>query len=359
MSFKFILEKLLYPIKRQLNIGKRHPHIGIGKVENEFSGPLIEPVIWSDAKYQKIFNEIVEKLRSQESCAVFTGAGISDGLYSLWSEVVTKLSEKLAIPLSKISSEMSGTEILDFMQNCYDKDSNVFYSSLRDIFNPSARDNYRPIHRYVLETPFSNTITTNIDPCFINYLKEKSYENLEHKPQVFCYPCALQVTTLGQRNIYHIHGIYIDKNGEDRIKDALLTKQQIDVAYKNDGNLHRFLRSVFSEIDILFVGFSMRDPTIKDIIAISNKELDETYKMSPLKNDISRYMFFPEEYLNEIKPDGTKERKRNIRLENEQENFCRENRIQIIRYSTKEENFKQIENIMKNIYTLTRIKYDL
>lgn len=324
--------------------------------------PKLENIRWAnpDNLYQDRFNKLIERIKTPESyCAIFVGAGISAGIfkeqYPVWSDIVKELEGKLKVGLDKPAEDMDGDEIYEYMEKCKNKDKNQFYSQLRIMFDPETHENYRSLHRYIIEVPFCNILTTNIDPCLMNYLNELKISNPCLKRKAYCNPQQLADKLLREENIYHIHGIYLDENKNDYIEDAILTMSQYNEAYSYDSNLYRFLKSAFSKINYIFVGSSLRDTGIINIIdEIDNELMQQSGKTFKQLQNMYRYIIVPEEYQI-VEEQGTESKNiRNETKEREQEEFFKKRGIDIIRYAIKENYHKQLENVLKNIYTLTR-----
>jgi hypothetical protein len=133
---------------------------------------------------------------------------------------------------------------------------------LWEIFDHRARNlEFNPILLNLLKIPFCAYITTNYDPC-IEFASRQHPFSLP--PYKFVYP-NLPVTELKNRHIFHVHG-YIDPENKESVNTVVLSRNEYIDAYEKSGIVSNFLHSLFTDLDVLFIGFGWSDPVIIDII---------------------------------------------------------------------------------------------
>jgi hypothetical protein len=130
----------------------------------------------------------------------------------------------------------------------------------KKIFSPD-RSKYHPteIGKALCKLKVDRFVTPNYDFCFHNSLRasgitnftEINLKNLDIGK--FCTPNEIIVS--------QIHG-----TAEDHIDDIVLTSSQYTKTYVPHGPLDQFLRYVFSEYSIIFVGVGFRDREIMSIL---------------------------------------------------------------------------------------------
>lgn len=221
-------------------------------------------------------NEIVPYIKNRK-CILFIGAGLSviAGLYD-WDSFVRVLLKHPATGLKYNSNEISESRLgrEQLVEYCYSKfkdngKTKEFWDIVRErllLKNPKMfADKYLPlIQRIKKIEPFPTTIiTTNIDNC----LEEaRIIEPIE----VFYKPNEFTINNLNNGGIFHIHG-YIEQ-----VENALLTESKYLEMYK-DNNFREFLRQIFCKYSVLFLGYSLRDRKLLEIIFQENKNMNEPH----------------------------------------------------------------------------------
>jgi len=155
---------------------------------------------------------------------------------------------------------------------------NEYYELLRKAFHPHGKEPYRSIHVDLLEIPFNAFLTTNFDSCL-----ENAANRVGGVEKVHVYP-DLDPGRLYDRDIYHLHGRAYDEHGKSTVRTILLTASDYETAYRLstqsgyatavDGlpPLRLLLHTVFMYHTVLFVGFSLTDPAVGQILKASSEE---------------------------------------------------------------------------------------
>ena len=139
-------------------------------------------------------------------------------------------------------------------------------------------------HPLLMKLPFVSYVTTNFDTL----LRDASFGEEDIKG-VYYYP-DLPSHRISERSIFYIHGI-VEKDGECRADKLVLGKESFQKAYSEDSLLPSFLKNLFAYFHVVFLGFSLRDPSIQDILQITNKIQKEIISEIGLRSDI------PERYI--------------------------------------------------------------
>jgi len=209
-------------------------------------------------------NEILQYVLKGE-CIIFIGAGLSKiaGCYD-WDSIVKEMLVhevvKNKINITELDqSQFSNEEVIDFCQREFDRagKEDDFWGIVRKalIKDPKKfNEVYIPLIKGISKiTPFPRiVITTNIDSC----LEETQLFPLN---KVFYEPCDFNIQKLNGSGIFHIHG-YVEN-----LKKCLLTKRRYIERYKENG-FNNFLDKLFSDYSTLFLGYSLRDSEIKNIL---------------------------------------------------------------------------------------------
>lgn len=206
-------------------------------------------------------------------CVLFIGAGISKiaGCYD-WDSVVREMIshdviKKRINPNELDNNRLANEELIEFCLQEFTNSGkeNDFWGIVRKALMKDPKKfqiEYLPLIRKIKEIePFPKIITTNIDNC----LEETRLLDLS---KIFYELDEFNINNLNKSNtcIFHIHG-YIEK-----LKDSLLTRRRYLQRYRKD-EFQEFLRGMFSSYSVLFLGYSLRDSEIKDIILQTHTDM--------------------------------------------------------------------------------------
>jgi len=196
---------------------------------------------------------------------LFIGAGLSKvaGCYD-WDSLVKKMGKhdyiKGRVELKQLEGRSDNIEIMEFYKREFDKypdGRKIFWGIIMEAIlkkDPVKFQNkYIPLVKYLKKIkPFPPIITTNVDSC----LEEAGIiacNNVYHKIEEF------NATNLKSNSIFHIHGYITD------LENSLFTKTRYLQRYEKK-KFQEFLKTVFSEYSVLFLGYSLRDSEIKNIL---------------------------------------------------------------------------------------------
>lgn len=209
-------------------------------------------------------DEIIPYIRKKE-WLLFIGAGLSKiaGCYD-WNSVLDDMLDhevmrgRVDKDQIKENQKFSNDELLDFCEKEFIKvgKENVYWGILRKIIHKNPEKYYKqyfPLLKKIKEIdPFTTIITTNIDDC----LEESDLLDSE---RIFYELDDFKVQNLNPHGIFHIHGY------KERFKESILTRSSYIQRYRNT-RFQDFLTSIFEKYTFLFIGYSLRDTDLKNII---------------------------------------------------------------------------------------------
>ena len=118
--------------------------------------------------------------------------------------------------------------------------------------------------------PFNSFITTNYDSCI-----ELAFRDWGPARKPLYYP-NLNASELSNNSIQHIHGYIDPDNPYGTVGSIILTASDYEQAYRDKpGSVKRFLIDLFSDQNVIFLGFNMGDKILTDDILKSAKEATE------------------------------------------------------------------------------------
>ena len=216
-------------------------------------------------------------LKNEKLC-VFVGAGISKLLkLPLWRELADSAIEYLhgTNKINYFEYQRIKNDVVDPKQKL-----TIFHSLLpkttkeaKDFYERALKANSNKKNPYDLLVEFDWVkVTSNIDNEFYNALRRK-LERLKgklallHESKVMPKPAKKEsndfdVSKLDHETIYHIHGSI-----DDLEQTILTTKDYIEEYYGDSGRLKTFLRGLFNEYSVIFIGYGLEEfPILEHVI---------------------------------------------------------------------------------------------
>lgn len=318
---------------------------------------------WRREEDRERYEQLVEDIVG-ERCCVFVGGGLSEpARYPGWKELMTHLAKAAGKALPETNDPLA---FLTFADDCRaNMGENEYYEFLRKAFDPHGKEPYRSIHEDVLEIPFNAFLTTNFDSCL-----ENAANKVGGIEKVHVYP-DLDPGRLYDRDIYHLHGRAYDEHGKSTVRTILLTASDYETAYglstqsgyavALDGlpPLRSLLHTVFMHHTVLFVGFSLTDPGLGQVLKAS---LEEHKRLS---EEVSRIDSGAVRGKNHIALLGTVQRPRSEQrggapgpeeeAEKWHKEFLREREVSTIRYEVRAEDdvHSELIRIVGDLYRRT------
>jgi hypothetical protein len=216
----------------------------------------------------------------EERCALFIGAGLSRiaGCYD-WDSIVKEmldhpLVKSKGIEKNELMGRMRNDELIGYCQQLFleSNEEHKFWGIARRaiMFNPALFDKeYLPMIRTLKQidpTP-KVILTTNIDDC-LEYTNEFDLSTTYFKVEDFT------EHTLNGPGIFHIHGY------KEEFEKSLLTRGKYVPRYRNKA-FQEFIKRFFKKYSVLFLGYSLRDQEVKDIIFQTKDEHRMHYLLIP------------------------------------------------------------------------------
>lgn len=222
----------------------------------------------------------------EQKCGLFIGAGLSRmaGCYD-WDSIVKEmlnhtLIKGKGIEAKDLIGKVRNDELIEYCQQLFTEgnEEHQFWGMARKAitFNPGLFDRqYLPfVKRLKLIQPTLKVVlTTNIDNC-LEHSSEFDLSNVYFKGQDFT------EDKMNGSGIFHIHG-YIEE-----FQKSLLTRNKYIPRYK-ETDFQSFLKGFFGKYSVLFLGYSLRDQEIKDIILETKDDRKKHFMLIPKEDGLS------------------------------------------------------------------------
>lgn len=230
-----------------------------------------------------VLEKLYELLDSREAIA-FVGAGTSAGLWPLWNEFLEKFVDH-SFDLGKIThaeadyfkkdASLNPLETAQQLRNKIgERDYFEFLSeTFKDKTSPQTNGAYTQTHEALLKLPIHNYIALNYDAGLTN-ARAAIYPKATTTYSFWDQEEARHIREKGyKRLILHAHGRH------DRADSIILTLNDYRRAYDNRAFV-RLLDELFNSENLIFIGFGMTDPYIKQLF----NNISKDYKNSLLQH---------------------------------------------------------------------------
>lgn len=211
-------------------------------------------------KINQEYIDILAEELERGKLVVFVGAGISigSGLPS-WSKLVEKYSERLNLEKKDYTSD----EILLIPEIFYDKFGKIkYYEVLDEIFGEKMKPN--KIHKKLKDLSPKYIITTNYDSLVEDKLNEDYAYDVIVKEEELAY-------SQSNKMIIKMHGDLKNKN-------IVLKKGDYDNYEKDRPLITTFVKSLFTTNTVLFIGYSLNDVNVKNIMNWISEILKDDFR---------------------------------------------------------------------------------
>lgn len=208
--------------------------------------------------YKESRDIIIEAMREKQ-LVLFIGSGVSaNSGMPLWSEVIQEIIKRLPPNLEE--------DYLKIPQYYYNSRGKKEYKQLmRKIFRYEEPLETNEIHKKIIQFGVDTVITTNYDN-----LLEKAYEENGQFIQVFSKDTDLP---------YKKSGIELIKMHGDFDNDNFVLKEEDYLLYgENFKLIETYIKSIIGSKVILFLGYSLSDPDVKQIITWTKQILDNDFQ---------------------------------------------------------------------------------
>lgn len=215
-------------------------------------------------KYAKEIEVLAEELRDGK-LIIFVGAGVSmNSKLPSWNELIRDYAEKLGMIKENEQRSFNGEETLEIPEIYYDKFGKIkYYEILEKRFN--ARE-YSPnsIHKTLKKMNLNYIITTNYDKLIEDEFENKKIYDIITKDNELPYSKT-------NKAIIKMHGDLKNRN-------IVLKKSDYDNYEKNFPLISTFIKGLFTSNTILFIGYSLNDVNVKDIINWISEILEDDFR---------------------------------------------------------------------------------
>lgn len=196
----------------------------------------------------------------REKLVIFVGAGVSrnSGLPS-WQQLVEVFAKKLGINKSCFSPE----ETLQIPQIFYDEFSKIkYYEILQEVFEGTYEPN--SIHKTLKKMNISHIITTNYDELIEKELNESKEYDVIGKEEELAYSKSTKMI--------------IKMHGDMKYRNVVLKQEDYDDYEKNFPLISTYVKSLFTTNTIMFIGYSLNDVNVKNIMKWISNILNEDFR---------------------------------------------------------------------------------
>lgn len=317
-----------------------------------------------DTENEIIFNELIRSSLEYPT-VLFLGSGVSArAKYPTWKQLLEYFEKKIQqkdghenFNLENIDGSLKekAKEVRNILSEEYKP---LLFERFTDTQKFDVKD-FSAEHSYLVNIPGINIfVTTNYDVCL---------ERSAFIPDETWFPAKpLDIELLYKSEdliIFHIHGI-IDPNNIESLDTVIFDTDDYAEIYDKRHVLPSFLQHIFSKFQVIFLGFSMTDEDIRDVIkSVSDtneylKSYSKDHKMI-INQPRNHYIFLSDAEIDEgeetIFMDIEKDEETpdvDIDKDGETiEDFLLNNGITRIVYRVTKENYSEVQYITKRLKT--------
>lgn len=238
-------------------------------------------------KKEDLIREYVTALRDSNA-SIFIGAGLSFPIFNkAWKDLIAPYATKIGLKPTELGNDYPF--VAQAYINC-GNDELSFKEEICDLFKSKQTTN---VHSVLAKLPIRNYWTTNYDPLLENAL------NIERKHFDLIYDNKSFVTLNDKRDhvVYKCHGNYANP------ESIVITQKDYENYRLNAFNFTHALYNELATSSVLFLGYSLNDPDINNIIAtlsavnnykpnhylITKKDIHEKRKQELWTKNLERY----------------------------------------------------------------------
>ena len=196
----------------------------------------------------------------QGKLAVFIGAGASRLVGCKgWSELAYRLvdaayDDDLINYKEKttLKNDKNPKKIISICKHIFDKTgkNDVFYDTIENSLRPNPKKGEQKSIYKTLYKLRAVYVTTNVD---------KSFDELYFKDRIVYKSRDLQADKIDRTRLYHLHGTI-----NDHTSMVFTTREYLE--HYNNEDVNTFLKKIFSEYIVLFVGYGMEELEVLDFL---------------------------------------------------------------------------------------------
>lgn len=214
-------------------------------------------ISWERAVDEENYKRVIQAIQDRNA-SVFIGAGLSKNAnYPDWYTLIKILSNEAGI--SQLNNDVDYYEQAEECRELLGEDT---YQEI--IINAYTAGDEKKLTTFaylnLLHSPFQSFITTNFDPCLVNADRQNGT-----RKKLFL-PDRLMVDHARGGHMFHIHGLIHPDNPTEYFPSVILTSEDYRSAYETEDEIPNFLLNVFDQQSIIFIGFSLNDRILLDIL---------------------------------------------------------------------------------------------
>lgn len=224
---------------------------------------------------------LIQQAMREKQLVLFVGAGasVSAGM-PLWKEAVGIIAKRLGI-----SADVDTLVIPQYYYNARGKKE--YTQLMREIFRYKEELLPQPVHEKIMRFNTDTIITTNYD-----HLIERAAENNREFIQVISKDNDLPYRKAG-KELIKMHG--------DFENDNFVLKEDDYLHYhKNFKLIENYVKSLIGIKTILFIGYSLSDPDVKQVLAWSSEILEKDVQRAYLIKANGDYDDYEYEYFKNL-----------------------------------------------------------
>lgn len=209
---------------------------------------------------------IIRTAMTEKQLVLFVGAGASvDAGIPLWGNAIKQISEKLDL-------QQKTNDYLLIPQYYYNSRGQKEYTELmRSVFRYNDKLEPQPIHKAIMGFGVDTIITTNYD-----HLIEQAAEDSGEFMQVISQDIDLPYRKAG-KELIKMHGNFEHDN-------FVLKEDDYLHYHKNFKLIENYVKSLIGTKTVLFLGYSLNDPDVKQIFSWVKEILDDHFQRAYLIN---------------------------------------------------------------------------
>ncbi|MGL5988175.1 SIR2 family protein [Cetobacterium sp.] len=207
----------------------------------------------------KYIDFLAEELQNQK-LVIFVGAGVSiNSDLPSWHSLVKSYAEYMGIEKDNYNSE----EMLEIPEKFYNHFGKIKYY---DILEKKFKNNHEPnfIHKALNKLNLEYIITTNYDNLIEIELNESNEYDVVTKDEELAY-------SKSKKMIIKMHGDIENRN-------VVLKRSDYDKYEQNFPLITTFVKSLFTTNTVLFIGYSLNDVNVKNIMKWISDILNEDFR---------------------------------------------------------------------------------
>ena len=225
---------------------------------------------------------LIRKAMMDKHLVLFIGAGTSvDAGIPLWKNAIEEIATKLHIDSTK-------TDVLVVPQYYYNARGKKEYTQLmREIFKYGEKLETKEVHKKIMQFDADTIITTNYD-----HLLEKAAEENNVFMNVVAKDADLPYRKAG-KELIKMHG--------DFEHDNFVLKEDDYLHYHANFKLiENYVKSLIGIQTVLFIGYSLNDPDVKQIFSWVKEILGEDFQRAYLINAADEFNENVNEYFRHL-----------------------------------------------------------